>query len=381
MQQQNIANLIVVGSGIVGMACAWVGIQQGLRVLVIDRDPVCVSASIRNFGFVTVTGQGSGPTWRRARRSRDIWADIAPKAGIAVEHQGLYVLAQRAQAEVILKDLLHSDEGVALEWLDAPELHHRAPHLAHPHIRGALYSPHELRIESRIAVERLRQWLASQGVQFRMGTAVTYVGSGHVIAGGETLHAERIVVCPGADIRSLFPAAFAAKRTQLCQLQMLRIRPPDGYRLGAGVMSDLSLVRYRGYSELPGSQILKDRLRMELPRELHNGIHLIVVQSADGSLVVGDSHHYGDALTPFASAEVETLMLTEMQRLLCLGHYRVEERWTGIYPSATQDAFYETVLPGVQLLSVTSGTGMSTAFALAEECLAVKSDLLCKSGA
>jgi hypothetical protein len=29
----------------------------------------------------------------------------------------------------------------------------------------------------------------------------------------------------------------------------------------------------------------------------------------------------------------------------------------------------ETVLPDVQLLSVTSGTGMSTAFALAEECL------------
>jgi hypothetical protein len=47
----------------------------------------------------------------------------------------------------------------------------------------------------------------------------------------------------------------------------------------------------------------------------------------------------------------------------------VEERWTGIYPSGNQDAFIETVLPDVQLLSVISGTGMSTAFALAEECL------------
>ena len=55
--------------------------------------------------------------------------------------------------------------------------------------------------------------------------------------------------------------------------------------------------------------------------------------------------------------------------MLCLGHYQVEERWTGIYPSGSQDAFIETVLPDVQLLSVISGTGMSTAFALAEECL------------
>jgi glycine/D-amino acid oxidase-like deaminating enzyme len=124
---------------------------------------------------------------------------------------------------------------------------------------------------------------------------------------------------------------------------------------------------------MPGSKLLEDRLHQELPRELQNGIHLIIVQSADGSLVVGDSHHYGQALTPFASAEVEELMLLEMQRILCLGHYRVEERWTGIYPSANQDAFYEMVLPGVQLLSVTSGTGMSTAFALAEECLALES--------
>jgi glycine/D-amino acid oxidase-like deaminating enzyme len=120
---------------------------------------------------------------------------------------------------------------------------------------------------------------------------------------------------------------------------------------------------------LPGAQRLTDRLHQEMPRELQHGIHLIVVQSADGSLVVGDSHQYGMTLPPFVPAEAEELILIEMQRLLCLGHYRVEERWTGIYPSGPQDALIETVLPGVQLLSVTSGTGMSTAFALAEDCL------------
>jgi FAD dependent oxidoreductase TIGR03364 len=365
----NKSDLIVVGSGIVGMACALVAIEQGLSVQVVERDPVCTGASIRNFGFVTVTGQGSGATWNRARRSRDIWAHVAPQAGIAVEHAGLYVLAQRLEAEPVLRELLNTAEGQQLQWLDPEALRQRAPHLAHAHIRGALYSPHELRVEARYAVEKLRLWLQSRGVRFHMGQSVRHVESGSVRLGSDVLRAERIVVCPGPDIRSLFPEAFAAYQTRLCQLQMLRVRPPAGYQLGAAVMSDLSLVRYRGYSEMPGAQRLEDRLRLETPRELQHGIHLIVVQNSDGSLVVGDSHQYGDAMPPFVPAEMEELILLEMQRLLCLGHYHVEERWTGIYPSGSQDAFIETVLPGVQLLSVISGTGMSTAFALAEECL------------
>ena len=365
----NASDLVVVGAGIVGLACALVAVEQGLSVQVVDRDPVCTGASIRNFGFVTVTGQGSGAAWRRARRSRDIWAHIAPQAGIAVEHCGAYVLAQRAEAESVLQELLLTEEGSGLEWLAQEALRERAPHLAHAHIRGALYSPHELRVESRVAIEKLRQWLQSRGVRFHMGNAVRYVESGLVHLDDRVLKGERVVVCPGADIRSLFPRLFKQKQTQLCQLQMLRVRPHAGYRLGAAVMGDLSLVRYRGFNEMPGAQRLADRLQQELPRALYHGIHLIVVQSADGSLVVGDSHQYGTSLQPFVPAEAEELILAEMQRLLCLGHYQVEERWTGIYPSGPQDVLIETVLPGVQLLSVTSGTGMSTAFALAEECL------------
>lgn len=361
------SDVIVVGSGIVGLACAWAAWQQGQRVRVIDRDPFCVGASIRNFGFVTVTGQGRGDTWRRARRSRDVWAQLAPEAGIAVEHEGLFVLAQRTQAKLVLQELLKHPEGADLRWLERTELRALAPHLGHANVCGALYSPYELRIEAREAIEKLRRYLAQQGVEFLMGKAVQEVVSGAVLVEGDWLTAERIVVCPGPDLRQLFAEAFTDSQTRLCQLQMLRVQPPKGYRLGAGVMSDLSLVRYRGYSELQGSQLLHDQLRVECQKELVHGVHLIVVQSEDGSLVVGDSHHYGQAMRPFASREVEDLILHEMQRMLCLGHYQIVERWTGIYPSGPQDAMVKDVLPGVQLVSVTSGTGMSTSFGLAEE--------------
>lgn len=361
------SDIVIVGSGIVGMACAWAALERGMSVQVVDRDPACVGASIRNFGFVTVTGQGSGDTWRRARRSRDVWSAIAAPADIVIEQTGLFVQAQRMQAKSLLQELLQQPEGQDLQWLEGREFRDAAPQLAQAYMLGALYSPHELRIEARVAIEKLRQWLASRGVVFHMGQAVSQVVTGAVQTTQGWLQARHIAVCPGPDIRSLFPEHFEKHRTQLCQLQMLRVRPPTGYRLPAAVMSDLSLVRYKGYAELPGAQQLVDRLRKDCRDELAHGIHLIIVQSRDGSLVVGDSHHYGTALAPFSSAEVERLILQEMQRMLCLGHYTVTERWTGLYPSGPADAFIDTVLPGVQLISITSGTGMSTSFGLAED--------------
>ncbi len=368
------SDIVIVGGGIVGMACAYAALQQGHSVQVLDRDPVCVGASIRNFGFVTVTGQGRGDTWRRARRSREIWARLAPLAGIAIEHRGLYVMARRPEARAVLQALQQEPEGRELAWLDPDELAAQAPQLRHGDILGALYSPYELRVEARLAIEQLRQWLAGQGVVFHMGRAVQQVRPGEVQTDAGTLQADRIAVCPGPDLRGLFPLAFQGQQTQLCQLQMLRVRPPAGYRLPGGVMGDLSLVRYRGYSELPASAALAERLRTEQREHLQHGVHLIIVQSADGSLVVGDSHYYGQAMPPFASARVEALILEEMQRLLALPHYEVLERWTGVYPSAPQDAFVQEVLTGVQLVSVTSGTGMSTAFGLAEDWLGFKEE-------
>ena len=43
--------------GNVGLAHALAAARRGLRVVVIDRDAQANGASVRNFGFVTVTGQ------------------------------------------------------------------------------------------------------------------------------------------------------------------------------------------------------------------------------------------------------------------------------------------------------------------------------------
>lgn len=363
-------DVIVVGAGIVGLAHALHAARAGRRVLVLDRDAQANGASIRNFGFVTVTGQSAGATWRRARRARDIWAEVAPLAGIAIHHRGLLMAARRPEALSVIEEFAAGPMGDGCRILSGAELASEARPLRAAGLVAALHSPHELRVESRDAIPRLAAWLEnSLGVAFRRGVAVHEVAPAAVVTTAGTFRAPQIVVCPGADIATLFPDAFARRSVTLCKLHMLRLADP-GWRLPAAVMSDLGLHRYRGYADCPSLPALRSRLAAEQPAELEHGVHLIVVQGADGTLVVGDSHHYGPTPDPFQPAHVDALILREAQAVLDLPAPRVTERWTGLYPSGTEDAFIEAVAPGVRLVSVTSGTGASTAFGLAEEVLA-----------
>jgi FAD dependent oxidoreductase TIGR03364 len=362
-------DLIVVGAGIVGLAHAYAAARRGLKVLVLERDAACIGASIRNFGFITVTGQKAGASYARARRSRQVWAEVAPQAGIEVVHSGLMLAAERPEALAVLEAFMATEMGEGCALLSPAAATARSAALRGEHLQGALYSPHELRVESRTAIPRLTQWLAAaHGVEFRFGEAVLAVATPHVQSARANYQAERVVVCGGAELNGLFADSWLPHQLRLCQLQMLRLRPEPGFKLASAVMGDLSLVRYEGYAELAAATALRARLALEEGESLAHGIHLIVVQSADGSLVVGDSHHYGAVLPPFASDQVDRLILRHLRRTLRLRQAEVIERWVGTYPSsATEPCLVEAPAADTRLVTVTSGTGASTAFGLAEE--------------
>jgi glycine/D-amino acid oxidase-like deaminating enzyme len=104
-------DIAIVGAGILGLAHALAATRLGLRAVVVDRDERAVGASIRNFGFITVTGQQSGACWRRAMRSRDVWDEVAPQAGIATLHSGLVVVARRPEAVAVLEAFCRTEIG------------------------------------------------------------------------------------------------------------------------------------------------------------------------------------------------------------------------------------------------------------------------------
>jgi D-hydroxyproline dehydrogenase subunit beta len=363
------SDVVVVGAGIVGLAHAWAAARRGLRVTVVERDHRCVGASIRNFGFITVTGQPAGETWRRARASRDLWAELAPQAGIAIEHRGLWLLARRPRAASVLEAFMRTEMADGNALYDAGEAAVLAPMLRTEGTSAAMYSPHELRVESRFAIPKLAAWLAQRhGVRFVFGEAVLEVRARRVRTSRRVLHAGRVVLCPGTELNGVGGAALERHALQLTRLQMLRVRPEPGFRLTAAVMGDLSLVRYGGYAALPEAGALRAQLQEEEADSLAHGIHLIAVQSADGTLVVGDSHHGFATPDPFADEAVDRLILRHLRDTLDLEQCEVVERWTGVYPTgAASDCVIEAPDPTTRVVVVTSGTGASTAFAIAEE--------------
>lgn len=362
-------DLAIVGAGICGLAHALAAARRGKRVVIIDRDAQANGASIRNFGFVTVTGQQQGECWRRAMRSRDIWSEVAGPAGIGVIHRGLVVAGRRPEAAAVLEAFAATDMGQECEMLTADAVADRFPALKQP--AAALYSPHELRVESRTAIPQLAAWLAeAHGVTFLRSTEVHSVEPPRLETSRGMVEAEAAVVCPGDDFLGLFAERISAYGLTRCKLHMLRMAPvappPD-----CAVMSDLGLVRYLGYAELPEAVALRRVLEAEQGEHLANGVHLIVVRSADGSLVVGDSHHYATTPDPFAPKSVDELILDEFRHVMQADAPRVVERWNGTYASASDRlALTDRPSDSVRIVIITSGTGASTSFAIAEETIA-----------
>lgn len=366
-------DLAVVGAGIVGLAHALAAARLGKRVVVVDRDAQANGASVRNFGFVTVTGQEAGDCWRMARRARDIWQDIAAPAGIEILQRGLVLAARLPESEGVIEAFLKTEMGEGCERLTVQQAQGFVPCLKTDAARFALYSPHEVRVESRQAVPLVARYLAKQfGVEFRWSTSVVAVEAPRLIAAdGGIIEAETIVVCPGDEYTTLFPERIAAYGVTRCKLQMMRVVPATPVALRTAVMSDLGLGRYLGYAALPEAQALKARLDAEMAAKRENGVHLIVTQSADGSLVVGDSHHYGTTPDPFGSSAVDDIILDELDAVLDLPGRVVSERWIGTYASSPgRWRFTDAPSDAVRIVIVTAGCGASTAFGIGEETIA-----------
>jgi FAD dependent oxidoreductase TIGR03364 len=178
-----------------------------------------------------------------------------------------------------------------------------------------------------------------------------------------------VAVCPGDDLVGLYPERIAHYGVTRCKLQMLRLAAP-GFEMPGTLMSDLGLLRYAGYAT-PEAESLRAVVTAEQPEHLRHGVHLIVAQSADGTLVVGDSHHYAPTPDPFGEERVDALILDEFAAATGRQPPAVLERWTGTYSSAAdRTMFIDAPRSDVRIAMVTSGSGASTGFAIGEDVVA-----------
>src|ERR1700750_3439947 len=220
-------DLAVVGAGVIGLAHAYWAAAAGKRVPVIDREARATGASIRNFGFITVTGQERGDSWRLARRTRDIWAEVADAANITIEQRGLLLTARSTEAIAVIEAFLKTEMGEGCRLIDSAEFRTRTGGLGGPGLMGALESPHELRLESRNAIPSLAAWLEeSLGVVFFRETVAFSATPPRLRTSRGVIEAGAVVVCPGDDFVTLYPEQIAGYGLRKCRLSMLKLADP-----------------------------------------------------------------------------------------------------------------------------------------------------------
>ncbi|MGY1437936.1 TIGR03364 family FAD-dependent oxidoreductase [Streptomyces reniochalinae] len=364
----------VVGGGIVGLAHALAAARRGDRVALFERDTFATGASIRNFGMIWAIGQQRGPIYERALRSRQVWLEVAAKTGLWAAEAGSLHLAHHEDEVAVLEEFLAAAPAArerGARMLTASEAASRGPAVRREGLSAAMWSPTEVNVDPRGAIPAVASHLAGEyGVHVRFGETVRAIDMPHVTTTGGTWRAERVYVCSGNDFATLYPEVFADSGLVRCKLQMMRTGvQPGGWQLGPMLCGGLTLLHYAAFDGLPARQRLTERLAAELPFEREHGIHVLLSQTADGRLTVGDSHAYAMTHDPFQDESVNEAVLRYLARFAEVPSTEITERWEGYYPSLRdgRTEFVATPEPGVTVVNGVGGAGMTLSFGLAEE--------------
>jgi D-hydroxyproline dehydrogenase subunit beta len=362
----------IVGAGIVGLAHAWAAASRGWRVLLFERSPRACGASIRNFGMVWPVGQPNGPAHRCALKSRKLWLELLRETGAWSTPCGSLHLAYRDDELAVLDEFarLAPSLGFDCELLSAEEVACRSAAAQVDNLLGGLWSATELTIDPREVVARMPEWLHQTfAVELRFNTSIENVASRRVRSSdGSQWTVDRVVVATGSDFHAIYPDLYADADIRACKLQMLRTVPQPGeWRLGPMLAGGLTLRHYESFGVCASLEALKRRIAVETPELDRYGIHVMASQNGRGEVVLGDSHEYGDDISPFDKAAIDELILRELRRILVLPDWTIQERWHGVYAKTTGAfPFFSEPEPNIHVHVAPGGAGMTMSFGIAE---------------
>jgi D-hydroxyproline dehydrogenase subunit beta len=151
-------DVVVVGSGIVGAACAYELALAGRRVLVVDRGHLAAGSTATSAGDVLVSDRVPGPALQLARVSASRWRDYAYglARGFDYEPRGGLVIATGEHASTRLATLAERqrEAGVTTEAVTGRQLRALESHLA-PDIDFGVRYPDDAQVQPVLASSAL----------------------------------------------------------------------------------------------------------------------------------------------------------------------------------------------------------------------------------
>lgn len=173
MPKRHPLDVVIIGAGVVGAACAYYAARSGLSVAVVDRGPVAGGTTGAGEGNLLVSDKEAGPELDLALLSAGLWRELATVLPQEIEYEakgGLVV----APDETTLKALRTFADGQRAAGVDAVEvgaggLHDLEPHLA-PGLAGGFHYPQDSQVQPAQAAAQL---LAASGAEVYLGEEVT----------------------------------------------------------------------------------------------------------------------------------------------------------------------------------------------------------------
>jgi len=212
-------DVVVVGAGVVGAACALAAARAGLAVTVVDRGAVAGGTSSGGEGNLLVSDKPAGAELALALHSLGHWEDVAayledvtgrPRGGIELEHKGGLMVAARSETMTTLEGIAAGQRalGVEVVRVDGDALREVEPHLAAGLAGGMLY-PQDGQLQPMLATATMLAAARRLGAVVRTHAEVTgLVRTGErvhgvVLAGGARIEAGQVVNAAGPWARQV----------------------------------------------------------------------------------------------------------------------------------------------------------------------------------
>ncbi len=200
-------DVIIIGAGIVGCACAREFALAGMRVAIIERDLPNRATTAAGMGHVVVLDDSLAQL-ALTRYSRSLWRELAPELPAAAEYEPrgtIWIAADEEElAEVHAKHATYACAGIRSCVLSAKELAAEEPNLR-SRLAGALLVPEDVIISPQAAAAHFLEEAVQHNAVLLDHQPVVRAGRGAVRLGdGTELKSEAIVLATGVET-SLLP--------------------------------------------------------------------------------------------------------------------------------------------------------------------------------
>lgn len=335
-------DVVIVGGGIVGAACARECAAAGMRVGIVEDHIVGGGATAAGMGHIVVMDD-SEAQFALTRYSQQLWRDLAPELPPDIEYQScgtIWVAADEEELrEVERKRTYYSARGVPVEVLGSGDLAGAEPHLR-PGLAGGLLVPEDGVLYPPAAARWLAQGAQQAGAVLHRGRVAQVSGRGVRLDDGSWLAADCTVNATGTWAPALMPE--------------LEVRKRKGHL----VITD----RYPGFVH---HQLVELGYLKSAHSTTSDSVAFNVQPRVTGQILIGSSRQYGNEDTVVDHHIVRAMLQRACSYMPELAQLNAIRCWTG-FRAATPDKLPligPSTEPGVLLATGHEGLGITTSLA------------------